>query len=83
MKKLLSLTILSALSCTFAYSQVAPNPARNQTVPRRDAASFDLAEYGVSFQIEPRLIIMTAALEAAGFDPTPSGSEPTDRKSVV
>ena len=38
-------------------------------MPQREPASFDLAEYGISFQIEPRLIIMMAALEAAGFDP--------------
>ena len=83
MKKFLSLAVFAALSCTFASSQVAPNPARNQTVPQREAASFDLAEYGVSFQIEPRLIIMMGALEAAGFDPTPSGSEPTVFRAQV
>ncbi len=86
MKKFLSLAFFSALSCSLAYSQVTPNtprPAGNQTVPQREPASFDLAEYGISFQIEPRLIIMMAALEAAGFDPTPSGSEPTVFRAQV
>jgi hypothetical protein len=86
MKKLFSLAIFSVLSCTLAFSQVTPTPTRpagNQTVPQREAASFDLAEYGISFQIEPRLIIMMAALEAAGFDPTPAGSEPTVFRAQV
>ena len=83
MKKLFSLAVFAAFSCTFAYSQVAPNPTRNQTVPQREATSFDLAEYGVSFYIEPRLIIMMAALEAAGFDPTPAGTEPTVFRAQV
>ncbi|MDQ2922175.1 MAG: hypothetical protein M3R52_11270 [Acidobacteriota bacterium] len=43
---------------------------------QREAASFELSDYGVTFSIEPRLIIMMAALEAAGFDPTP-GAEPS------
>lgn len=47
-------------------------------VQQRQPASFDLSEYGVSFQTEPRLIIVMAALEAAGFDPGP-----TDRESSV
>jgi hypothetical protein len=86
MTKLLSLTIFSALSCTFAYSQVRPTPSRpagNQTVPQREATSFDLADYGISFHVEPRLIIMMAALEAAGFDPTPAGTEPTVFRTQV
>lgn len=45
-----------------------------------EAAGFDLSEYGVSFQIEPRLIVMMAALEAAGFD---SGAEPSAFRAQV
>ena len=78
MKKIISLTILFALSlrsCLFAN-----DPSRSQSraasaepftaspqVQQRQPASFELSEYGVTFQIEPRLIIMMAALEAAGF----------------
>lgn len=88
MKKLISLTIFSALSCTVAYSQTAPNPSvpvrpGTQTVPQGESPGFDLAEYGVSFQIEPRLIIMMAALEAAGFDPTPGGADASVFRSQV
>lgn len=44
---------------------------------QRQPAGFELSEYGVRFQSEPRLIIMMAALEAAGFDPTPAGGTPS------
>lgn len=53
----------------------SPQPAQRATLPQQQSANFDLATYGVSFNIEPRLIIMMAALEAAGFEATPVGSE--------
>ncbi len=83
MKKIISVLVLFALSCAAAYSQTSPNPSaspspsRSPQVQQRQAASFELSEYGVHFQSEPRLIIMMAALEAAGFDPTPAGVEPS------
>jgi hypothetical protein len=40
-----------------------PQPARN--------GSFDLRDYGVQFSLETRLVVMMAALDAAGFDPAP------------
>ena len=39
-------------------------------------APFELSEYGVALKPDARLIIMMAALDAAGFDPTPPGKEP-------
>lgn len=48
-------------------------PAQTQAAPQ----GFDLSEYGVRVQPEPRLIIMLAALDAAGFDPTPEGRQPS------
>ena len=75
MKKTIFLTILLALSCAVAYSQTKPNqaasprPTPSPQVPQREATSFELSDYGVTFTIEPRLIIMMAALEAAGFRP--------------
>lgn len=98
MKKLISLAIFSALACTIAYSQTpagsapqaapsgSPTPARAQQSPRgqqRAPATFDLSEYGVTFQIEPRLVIMMAALEAAGFDPVAAGAEPSAFRAQV
>ena len=61
-----------------AVASPSPVPPRQQRPTPRppEASGFDLAEYGVSFQTEPRLIIMMAALVAAGFDPVPNGAEP-------
>jgi hypothetical protein len=88
MKKIISLTVLLAFTSAIAYSQTNPSAGQSGTtsptpaaspqparVPQRQPASFDIAEYGVSFQTEPRLIIMMAALEAAGFDPTAVGGD--------
>jgi hypothetical protein len=36
-----------------------------------------VSEYGVDFQSDPRLIIVMAAIEAAGFDPVPAGRAPS------
>jgi hypothetical protein len=95
MKKYLTsvLAVFITLSTTsleggIAYSQATPNPtpasrpAGTQT-PRRPAANFDLAEYGVEFHADPRLIVMMAALEAAGFDPVAPGRQPSAFRSQV
>ena len=47
-----------------------------QTVPQRQGATFEVSDYGVDFQADQRLIVVMAALDAAGFDPTP-GREPS------
>src|SRR5690349_16510503 len=44
---------------------------------------FDLSEVGVQILPEPRLIVMMAALDAAGFDPTPAGEEPSIFRAQV
>lgn len=80
MKRTLLSILTLALGSGAVYPQAgsAPSPQpRTQPaqVQRRLPTSFDLSEYGVSLQAEPRLIIMMAALEAAGFDPTPPGRE--------
>jgi len=55
--------------------KTAPSPAPGR--PAQNAAqSFDLAEQGVKIEADKRLIVVMAALEAAGFDPTP-GREPS------
>ncbi len=53
------------------------NPAANAKPQSSSAAAFNLSEYGVQIKPEPRLIVVMAALDAAGFDPTPAGTEPT------
>jgi len=40
-------------------------------------------DYGVRIEPEPRLIVMMAALDAAGFDPTPQGQEPAAFRARV
>jgi hypothetical protein len=94
MKQIISLTILLACACTGVYSQTqpasrsagrarasaSPTPA---PVPERAAVGFELSDYGVNFQPEPRLIVVMAALEAAGFDPVPAGAEPSAFRAQV
>ncbi|HVQ39404.1 MAG TPA: hypothetical protein VMS31_17835, partial [Pyrinomonadaceae bacterium] len=89
MKKTIFLTILLAACCATAFAQTTPNqaapprPTNSPQVPQRPATSFELSDYGITFRVEPRLIIMMAALEAAGFDPTPSGAEPSAFRAQV
>ena len=66
----------------FAQSTPAKSPGASQT-QQRPTTSFNLAEYGVELQPDSRLIIMMAALEAAGLDPTPSGREPSAFRAQV
>ncbi|HEV7797128.1 MAG TPA: hypothetical protein VGO73_03160 [Pyrinomonadaceae bacterium] len=94
MKQIISFTILLVCVCTGAYSQTQP-PSGSAGRPRasasptpapiadRAAVAFDLADYGVNFQPEPRLIVMMAALEAAGFDPVVAGAEPSAFRAQV
>jgi hypothetical protein len=48
-----------------------------QPVQQRPGATFEISEYGVDFQADPRLITVMAALETAGFDPVPAGRAPS------
>ncbi len=54
----------------------APAQTRAQT-------GFDLSESGVRIQPDARLVVMMAALDAAGFDPTPKGQEPSPFRAQV
>jgi hypothetical protein len=49
----------------------------SQTVQQRPGATFQVSEYGVDFQADPRLILVMAALDAAGLDTTPAGRPPS------
>lgn len=51
--------------------------AVSQTVTQRQGASFEVSEYGVDIQADQRLIVVMAALDAAGFEPGPAGREPS------
>lgn len=48
-----------------------------QPVQQRPGATFEVSEYGVDFQADPRLITVMAALDTAGFDPVPAGRQPS------
>ena len=43
---------------------------------------FDLSQYGVAIEPDPRLIVMNTALELAGFEPTP-GKEPSEFRRQI
>ncbi|MGB7925043.1 MAG: hypothetical protein WCF57_17515, partial [Pyrinomonadaceae bacterium] len=63
-----------------ASPRQTPTPAPQQ---RPTAAGIDLYDYGVRIQPEPRLIVVMAALDAAGFDPTPTAQEPSRFRAQV
>jgi hypothetical protein len=54
-----------------------PQPGTPAPVQQRQGAAFELSEYGVDFQADQRLILVMAALEAAGLDVVPSGRTPS------
>jgi len=43
----------------------------------------DLTQYGVRIEPDQRLIVMMAALDAAGFDPTPQGKQVSPFRAIV
>ena len=86
MKKLYFLVMALMLACGVAAAQNNPAPTPTPTPQRQPApqrpqpprqAVFDFTEYGVQIKPEPRLIAVMAALDAAGFDPTPEGEAPS------
>jgi hypothetical protein len=58
-----------------APGTTTPQQQTTQQQQQPSARGFDLMEYGVQIQPEPRLIVMMAALDAAGFDPVPVGQD--------
>src|ERR1044072_1641557 len=49
----------------------------------RQLASPDLNAYGIQITPDPRIIAMMAALDAAGWDPTPAGASPSVFREAV
>ncbi|HMJ25713.1 MAG TPA: hypothetical protein VK475_07785 [Pyrinomonadaceae bacterium] len=66
------------ISAVAAFGQTTSPSPRAQTplAQTQTATAFELSDYGVSLRPDARLIIVMAALDAAGFDPTPPGREP-------
>jgi len=76
--------VLSAIPLVFGQTPT-PSPQRpvnKEPVQQREGLPFELADYGVSFQADTRLIIVMAALEVAGFDAQP-GNAPSDFRLKV
>ena len=72
MKQVLLILLATLLGAGVVFPQ-----DKQQPVQQRPAAQFEVSEYGVTFQADQRLIIVMAALEAAGFDPVPAGRTPS------
>ncbi len=98
MKKYLTLS-LAALLCAQAaaasprqqkpQTQAKPSGPQPATQQQRPAAAErapdapDLNSYGIQVSPDPRLIVMMAALDAAGWDPTPAGETPSVFRQTV
>src|SRR6266849_5248512 len=83
MIRTLFITII-ILSANIALAQTTPPPRpKTPNTQTRQNAPFELSQYGVSLQPDARLIIVMAALDAAGFDPTPPGKEPSAFRALV
>jgi hypothetical protein len=93
MKKLFLTVPLAALLCAQAATArqkatTQPTPKQTpvpSTQPQRPApaASLGLTDYGIEVAPDPRLIVMMAALDAAGWDPTPAGGRPSVFRELV
>jgi hypothetical protein len=85
MKRIIVILVFVFALTQFAFGQTptptpTPSPQRpvsKEPVQQREALPFQLADYGVSFQADTRLIIVMAALEMAGFDAQP-GTTPSE-----
>ena len=80
MKQFLFIALATILVPGVAASQTTtPSPApRPQTpVQQRPQTTFEVSDYGVDFNADQRLILVMAALEAAGHDPVPAGRAPS------
>ncbi|MGB8510726.1 MAG: hypothetical protein WCD76_20310, partial [Pyrinomonadaceae bacterium] len=66
-------------------SQTPNSPRQTPPPPQARAAAtrLDLTDLGIVIEPEPRLIVMLAALDAAGWEPTPEGQEPSVFRQMV
>jgi hypothetical protein len=91
MKKFLTLS-LAALLC--AQAAAARQKTTAQTMPQQKPtpapqqrplppATLGLEDLGIEIAPDPRLVVMMAALDAAGWDPTPAGERPSVFRELV
>src|SRR5689334_18474936 len=72
---------LAACSAPLSYGQPT-SPPRTTNASQTQPAP-DLTEYGVRIEPDQRLIVTMAALDAAGFDPTPPGKQISPFRAIV
>jgi hypothetical protein len=77
--RLFSILIVAACAAALAYGQ----PTARPTDPTQTPQTLDLTQYGVRIEPEPRLVVVMAALDAAGFDPTPAGKQLSPFRAIV
>lgn len=82
MKQYLLIVLATILTPGIVFSQTitqspSPQPKTTPPVQQRQGAAFEVSEYGVDFQADQRLILVMAALEAAGLDLVPAGRAPS------
>lgn len=73
MKHFLLVLLITILSAGVVFAQPTPQTPLQQ----RPGAPFEVSDYGVDFQADPRLILVMAALDVAGLDTTPPGRQPS------
>ncbi|HYY98523.1 MAG TPA: hypothetical protein VE642_08030, partial [Pyrinomonadaceae bacterium] len=68
-----------------ARQQPAAQQQQQQQRPAapREPDATDLNSYGIQVAPDPRLIVMMAALDASGWDPTPAGQSPSVFRETV
>lgn len=82
MKHSLLIVLATILTPGIVFSQTptpspTPQPKTTPPVQQRPGAAFEVSEYGVDFQADQRLILVMAALEAAGLDLVTTGRTPS------
>jgi hypothetical protein len=84
LKQFLLILLITILSAGVVSSQsVQQRPVEQQPgkqpppVQQRQGSTFEVSEYGVDFQADPRLILVMAALDVAGLDTTPTARQPS------
>jgi hypothetical protein len=88
MKQYLLIALVTILVPGIAASQTptptpAPQPQTPAPVQLRQGTPFEISEYGVDFVADQRLIVVMAALEAAGYDPVPAGRAPSSFRTKL
>ena len=79
---LFTLLLILALAAT-AFPQTVSTQNRPAPPQQRPVRAFELAEYGIDFQADPRLIVVMAALEAAGWKALPDGRQPSAFRAMI